>query len=269
MRRVTLVIVALAVLAAGCSVGGDRYLPKFGAAQRLVKAPKVTALAVGPSGAVYFALGAAVSVINPGSRPRAVAYFQAAGAVTGLATEADGSLLVASRGAMVQRVRGTESSIVWSADRAGAPHVAVSRNEVVIGLGKTIRSADDAVISDGWTDPVVLSGRGRAIWVADNVPGGKKELVARGREKDRPKRRRFATALPANTNPVGMALLDPALLVCSRAQRNVFRLHIGLDDVARRREPLKGVACSHGIAAAPDGSLITATHEAIYRYPPR
>ncbi|MEY2426427.1 MAG: hypothetical protein QOI61_1999, partial [Actinomycetota bacterium] len=48
-----------------------------------------------------------------------------------------------------------------------------------------------------------------------------------------------------------------------------YRLHIGLDEVARRRDWLPGLVCDRDIAVAKDGSVITATNGAIYRYRPR
>jgi hypothetical protein len=125
------------------------------------------------------------------------------------------------------------------------------------------------VVSNGWTDPVFAFGRGERIWVADNALPGQKERLARGRDKSIKHRNRFATVMPAYTNPSGMVLIEDELLICSRTHHKVYRLHIGLDDVAHWRGLMGGLLCDRDIGVAHDGSLITAQTSAIYKYPPR
>src|SRR5205085_163046 len=141
-----------------------------------------------------------------------------------------------------------------------AAHIAFAKDDqLIVGITHNLTKIDPfhgagvkpTIISSGWTDPSFVLGRGNRIWVADNALPGTKELVARGRERDAAKRRRFATALPAYTNPSGVAIRNDELLVCSRTHRKVFRLHIGLDDVARRRSPIVGMVCDRDIVTAP------------------
>jgi len=149
-------------------------------------------------------------------------------------------------------------------DERGDVYVAVDTRIMRIDAGRRVE------VSGGWVNPnaFTFDDRGR-LWVADQARADGKELVARGREKNGAKRRRFATALPEGSKPSGIAAIKDELFVCRSGQRDVYRLHVGLDDVARRRGVVPGLKCDRAIMSLPDGSLVTATGDDIRRYPPR
>lgn len=276
MRRIA-ALLAVASLLAACS-GKDRYLPEFGTAGTVVDTNGPVVFALAPNGDVYYAELRTndVSVVSGKAESRLVANLGYK--PDSLAVDARGQLFAAGRDNLhrpwVIRVaqRGTRFS--GSGPPSKFPvHIAFNAdNELLIGHGDKLVSrvsGTDTLISNDWTDPVITPGRGSRIWVADNALLGKDERVARGREKSVSKRNRFASTLPAYTNPSGMALLDDQLLLCSRTHKKVYRLHIGIDDVARRRGWLKGLVCDRDIAVDRQGALYTSANDAIYRYPPR
>ncbi len=274
MRRIG-ALLALAVLATSCS-NKDRYAVEFGAAETLTITNGPVVFALGPEGDIYFAelrTNDVFKLSGQEKRPVGRLLYQP----DSLAVDSGGQLYAAGRDEN-QQTWVTSLSGRKTVSASGPPSefplhiVFTSKNEMVIGHGDTVvRRVNNAetVISKGWTDPVVTAGRGNKIWVADNAASGTKERVARGREKSVAKRNRFATALPASSDPSGMALVNDELLVCSRTRQQIYRLHIGLDEVARRRGWLKGLVCDRDIAIDRTGALITAANGAIYKYPPR
>jgi hypothetical protein len=288
------VFVALAVFAAACTAGVDRYLPKFAARETVAS----------PTGPVVFGVGPKDDIVYVELRTLDMYRVRVGGEpvfLTGLTMKPD-SLAVTSSGAIW--IAGRDQShhmhiryaAVLNEPEVRAKGVVGKFNPGVNGPASRfpihLRMADDntftvgwshnlftiepgrpyekrVVVSDGWTDPVFAFGRGTQIWVADNALPGSKERVARGREKNHAKRNRFASALPAYTNPSDMVLLKDELLLCSKTHEKVYRLHIGLDEVARRRDWMKGLVCDRDIGVTSNGSLITATNGAIYKYPPR
>lgn len=284
MKRV---FVALALVGAACNAGGDRYLPRFGAHTTVTSTTGPVVFTVAPGGSLYYVElrtnelftlvlggGGPQRLLNTGDKPDA------------LVVDNNGSLFVAAR-TTKHRLRvtqyrepGLQPRLIWSGPVSRFPaHLTVtSKNQLILGYASQILRLDRAlgpnqkpeVISAGYTDPVVIAPRGGSrLWVADNGVPGTKERVGRGREKNVAKRNRFATALPPYTNPSGMTLLRDELLVCSKTHKKVYRLHIGIDEVARRRDWLPGLVCDRDIGVLADGSLITSQNGAIYKYPPR
>ncbi|MEY2470371.1 MAG: hypothetical protein QOF21_3069 [Actinomycetota bacterium] len=149
-------------------------------------------------------------------------------------------------------------------DKDGNVYVAAKTQLMRLEDGRRVE------VSGGWVNPdaFTFDERGR-LWVADQARPDGKELVARGKERNGAKRRRFATALPAGSKPVGIAAIDDELFVCRSGQGDVYRLHVGIDDVARRRGVVPGLKCDTAIVSLADGSLVTATGDDIRRYPPR
>ena len=126
------------------------------------------------------------------------------------------------------------------------------------------------LITTGWTNPFAFTlNRNDKLWVADNSGGVGKEHVAAGGEKNGPKRRRFWATLPPGTSPSGIAASKTELLVCSKNNGTLERLHVGLDHVARPRKTVAEVRCQLAVVALPDGSIITATERSLLRYPSR
>jgi sugar lactone lactonase YvrE len=276
-------VVAIALAASACS-SGDRYLPKFGAAETLTRTDGPVVFAVAPTGGdVYFVELRTNTLWSVGRGEERREVQNLGRKPDSLAIDQRGTIYVAARTKahrlFITRYERTNSEVIWNGPVSRfAAHIAITpENLLIVGLNDKLFSLNPlrpptqkpVVISGGWTDPVFTLGRGHRIWVADNAVPGQKERVARGREQSLAKRNRFASVLPAYTNPSGVALLKDELLLCSRTHKRVYRLHIGLDDVARRRDWLPGLVCDRDIALAPDGSLVTATSGAIYRYPPR
>jgi hypothetical protein len=287
MRKALAVATVAALAFAACS-SKDRYLPKFDAAQKLATVAGPVTLAVSPSGEVFYGVRATGNVYSAQAgrvEPDLVVHFDTdqldSIAVEGRSTvyaayhrRPDGHVVIDrfAAGSEIENIR------VLAASPEPVNIAVDAKRRLLIGIGNRIESIDPVIahapapkeISSGWANPrAFVPGRGDRIWVADDAPKGEKERVARGGETNKAKRRRFATVLPKDTDPSGVALRDDELLVCSEHYGTVYRLHIGLDDVARRRAVVEGLECKHSIVAAPDRSVITATSTAIYRYPPR
>jgi hypothetical protein len=251
-----------------CSVP-DRYLPKLLPGETIARVRGVVALAVGPKHATYYAL-ANGEVYSLAIRPtKLIAHFTTT-RLDSIAFSPNGLLYAAflsAQGVSVAAWKdGASDTVIETTVEAKGEIAFDTDGRLLLGIGDRIIDTQGQVISDGWRAPQVVPGRGHRLWVADNAPGDDKELVARGREKSVVKRRRFASALPLRTDPSDLALLKDELLVCSEHYGTVYRLHIGLDDVARRRSALKNVKCRNAIVISPDNSVITATEDAILRY---
>jgi hypothetical protein len=277
VKRVVALVAVFVVVLTSCGAGGDRYKPKFGARRTIATPTGPVTFTLGPFGRIYYAE----------LRTNALHYLDHTNAVHDLLTTRDkpDSLAVDAHGVVYVAARTRTHHLTVNAYRDGNPQVVwhgpttrsrahlllTSKGDLVVGVGDEILELQPThkVISRGWTDPVLGAGRGNRIWVADNEPPGGKERVARGREKDHAKRNRFASVLPPYTNPTGAALDDDEVLLCSHTHNKVYRLHIGIDDVARRRGWLYGLLCDRDIAVLPDGSLITSQTSLIYKYPPR
>ncbi len=275
MRRIA-AFIAFASLLAACS-GKDRYLPEFGAEEKLATTNGPVVFTVAPNGHVFYAElrtndiyevngEAATLVTHLGYKPDS------------LAVNSRGQLFAAGRDKLhrpwVTRVAQPGERFSGNGPPSKFPvHIAFNGdNQLLIGHGDKLVSrvnGNDTLISKDWTDPVITPGRGDRIWVADNALPGKDERVARGREQSVSKRNRFSSTLPSYTNPSGIVRLDDQLLLCSRTHKKVYRLHIGIEDVARRRGWMKGLVCDRDIAVDRQGALYTAANAAIYRYPPR
>lgn len=144
------------------------------------------------------------------------------------------------------------------------------KGELYVSVGRRVYSVlgDVTKVSDGWVNAFAFTVDERdRMFVADQPPLRGKTFVARGRENDHAKRRRFATGL-AGTKVSGITFVNDELLACRSNVGDVMRLHVGLDNVARRRAPLKGVKCRNAIVSTTDGSVITAIAHEIRRYPP-
>jgi sugar lactone lactonase YvrE len=258
-------VLALALVVSACGSGGDRYLPKFAQPTTVTTTNGPVTFAVSPGGRVYYAELRTNEVFAAPSH-RLVATLPHR--PDSLAVDSHNRVYAATRtqSHRVRVFRGDE--LLWEGPTSRFPvHIALYGATVVIGVGDELLQLEPRrVISRGWTDPVPTRGRGGRVWVADNGLPGSKERVARGREQSVAKRNRFASVLPAYTNPSGMALVDDELLLCSKTHKRVYRLHIGLDEVARRRGWLSGLVCDRDIAVDARGRLYTATNGVIYRY---
>ena len=259
---------ALAIALSGCSVT-DRYLPKLLPGETIARVRGVTALAIGPDNATYYALanGEVYSLVT---RPaRLVAQFPTA-RLDSIAFSPNGVLYGAyldSRGVSVAAWKnGAANSLIQTGAAGRGDIVFDSTGRLLLGVGNRIVDTQGATVSASWHSPELVPGRGNRLWVVDDAPGNAKDFVARGRETNATKRRRFASALPEGTRPADVTIRNDELLVCDRRAGTVYRLHIGLDDVARRRSALKNVKCQTAIVVSPDNSVITATDNAILRY---
>jgi hypothetical protein len=278
LRRLTAVVALLALVAGACGdIGKDRYQLRFARAETLATTNGPVTFTVAPNGRIYYAE----------LRTNAFHYLDRDNAVRDLFTTRDkpDSLVVDARGVVyvaartrvhkltVTAYRNGDPEVVWHGPttRSAAHLVITTKGELVVGVGDDVLELRPThkVVSQHWTDPVVIAGRDNRIWVADNEPPGGKERVARGREKSHAKRNRFASVLPAYMNPSGGTLIKDEILLCSRTHKKVYRLHIGLDDVARRRDFVGRLVCDRDIGSLPDGSVITAQTNALYKYPPR
>jgi hypothetical protein len=258
-------VLALALLLAACSSGGDRYLPKYAAATTVTATSGPVTFTVRADGTVIYAELRTNDVFTA---PERHFLFHLPHKPDSLAVNGRGEVYAATR-TMSHRVRiFRDEKLVYEGAATRFPvHLAVSHDdELIVGLHNEVFELPHRVISAGYTDPVVTIGRGNRIWVADNGLPGSKERVGRGREKSVSKRNRFASVLPAYTNPSGMALVDDELLLCSKTHKRVYRLHIGLDEVARRRTWMSGLVCDRDIVADAQGGLYTAANGAIYHY---
>jgi hypothetical protein len=279
--RAVAAVVALTLLGA-CTANTDRYRPTFGARETVATTNGPVTFTLAPNGRIYFAElrtnaiqyldhdNAAHAVVTPADKPDS------------LAVDTDGTLFVAARNLRhrlsVTRYDDGAATVIWEGNVSTfAAHIALGPDgRLLVGWHTRLFSLDPRgrvgqtpqLISDGYTDPVFVVGRGNRIWVADNASPGDKERVVRGREKSEDKRNRFGSVLPAYTNPSSAVLVKDEVLLCSKTHRKLYRLHIGLDDVARRRGMLAGLVCERDIALRADGSLITTQRGVIYRYPP-
>lgn len=302
MKRFALVLVATTLAAGACSVA-DRYAPKFAAQTLIARGKEVDAFALGERNTLYYGERATgdvyrVNIAKPSTPVRVTHVDVKTDGQRGLLGLAyrDKALFIASTRASdgkleVRRWASDDASqVVWvgpeSKDLANGGSLRFDNKGGLIisvgelaggGSGKLLRlhaggpeTQTPTEITRGWHNPFGFTVDFRNnLWVADNAPGREKELVSRGNERDRANRRRHATALPSHFAPSGLAIDEYELYACSYTTKAVFRLHIGLDNVARRRGEVKGLTCQSAIVAQPDGSLITATSTAIYRYPAR
>lgn len=274
-------LLALALLLSACNAGRDRYELHFEAPETLASTNGPVVFAVAPGGTVFYAelRTNELSVLGRTREPGRL--FTTADRPDSLAVDGRGVVFVATRTkghrVAIIRYEALRPRVIWNGPTSRfAAHLAMSGDELMLGLGARVLALDpdgDAdqtprVISAGWTDPVVTAGRGERIWVADNGLRGSKERVARGREKDVAKRNRFAPTIPEDTNPSGMTFVNDELLLCSRTHEKVYRLHVGIDEVARWRGQVGELACERDIAAMADGSIVTSAHGELYRYPP-
>ncbi len=279
--RLAAVFVAAVVFAA-CGAGGDRYEPTFAGAQKIATTNGPVTFTVAPNGRIYFAelRTNAIHYLDRNGKTHAVVTTR--DKPDSLAVDSDGALFVAARTQThrlsVTRYDDGVARVIWRGGASRfAAHIAMAADgDLVVGWHTRLFSLDPRGseqqrpqrISDGYTDPVFTMGRGNRIWVADNRLPGAKERVVRGREESRSKRNRFGSVLPGSTNPSSAVVSDDEVLLCSRTHRSVYRLHIGLDDVARRRGTLPGLVCERDLGLMADGSLITTQPGVIYRYPP-
>jgi len=244
MRRAVVAVLALALLAAAC--GKDRYEPKFGAATKIVSVDNVTALTV-DGNHLYYGDPATDDVYRV-------------------------RLRAPHTRVLIERVPNLKSLAVFRGQLhvSSDGHIAVDRDgRIYESVGGRIMQGS-TIISKGWVNPFAFSIDARnRLFVADQASDSGKERTARGRENDVAKRNRFSAVLPKNSKPIGLAILDDELLVCRSTYRDVFRLHVGIDNTPRNRGVVKGLACTGAIATMADGSVVTATAHEIRRYPPR
>ncbi len=270
------VVLLFSAVASACTTA-DRYAPKFGAAQRLSSTGGVTALALDGTD-VYFAAGGDVFRVNSRQPAQTVR-------IAGISAES----LAVFRGRLyaswtdpaelvhVVRVSNGVPTLIWLG-RSLAPtsHIDFDPDgRLYVSMGDVLEQIDRGgkegqvakKVTDGWVDAYAFDvDEHNRVWVVDQPGADGKAFVARGRERDHAKRRRFATALPAGSTPSAVATRVDEALVCRSSTHDVFRLHIGLDNTARRRNVVKGLVCDGAIATMADGSVVTATHDAILRY---
>ncbi len=280
MRRV-LTIVALLGLLTGCS-SQDRYELTFADPVTVARATGVEAMALDGNTLYYgiFDTGDVFKVnVRSPKTPEKI------GHVDVRSKGANGllSLAVYQHRVYVSWVRADRHLVVGPIDgpltwigplvnslrREG--HIAFTpKGELYVSVGRRVYSLLGRVttVSDGWVNAFAFTVDGRdRMFVADQPPLHGTTFVARGRENDHAKRRRFATGL-AGTKASGITFVDDELLVCRSNVGDVMRLHVGIDNVARRRGPVEGIKCRNAIASTTDGSVITAIAHEIRRYPP-
>jgi hypothetical protein len=276
------VLVALAVLAAACA-SKDRFRPDFDARETIGRPAGPVVFAVAPNDDIVYVELRTLDMFRLRSGEEAQLLGRLTTKPDSLAVNRAGVIFAAGRdrqrrltiwrpqvaGKVDPATRGPASRFPVHIKSAGGDTLIVGHSRNVYSLRVGQPFADRTPISSGWTDPVIALGRGTRIWVADNGLPGSKERAARGRERDVAKRNRFASDLPPDTNPTDAVVYDDELLLCSRTHKKVYRLHIGIDDVARRRDWLAPLVCDRNIGVTRDGALITAQTDAIYRYPPR
>jgi hypothetical protein len=288
VRRRFAALAAL-VLCAGACANTDYDAPKLAAAVVVVRTEGAHALAVGPNGTLFFGSPTGevlrVDALHPAT-PELVwpPVFQGPLTLLGIAARADVVVMsyVHMSECRLEVIRKTRDGAVavWVGPKV-SPHTAAgqlvfeSDGRLLVAVGTRIlrlvpngRSTQQpSEVSAGWIRPsaFTVDDRGR-LWVADQARPDGRELVARGRERNGAKRRRFASALPARSTPTGLAAAANELYVCRPGQHDLYRLHIGLDEVARRRVAVPGLSCDGGVVSMPDGSLITATAHDIRRY---
>jgi len=276
VRRVAAVVTVVAALVSSACTTADRYELKLGAAQVLAPAGGVRALAVGGRDIVYASANSGVYRVNTVTRAAPV-FVSPIQNVTSIAVRRGEPIVASKSGRIVQVTAlppGGERPI-WRATSRRSPHVEVgSTGDIYVSLGTRIDRIDaggrTAPVSDGWVNAFAFDVDDRdRLFVADQAPRGGTAFVARGRESDRAKRRRFATGLPKGSVPSALATRVDELLVCRANAHDVYRLHVGLDNTPRRRGVVRGVACEGAIATMADGSVVTATANDIRRYPPR
>lgn len=282
MRRIACALALLAVGACSNEPRGERLV--FGDAITVAKATGVQAMAVDGRD-IYFGVFDTGEVFKVDRRapltPKPVGSVpvraKGANGLMGLAVHdhdlyvsyvnADRRLVVEE---LADRKRVYEGPVVNSLQRVG--RIAFDPDGVLhVSLrDRIVRIVDGQadVVSQGWVNPLAFSidERGR-MFVADHPRRDGEAFVARGREANRAKRNRFATGL-AGTKPSGLAFVRDEVLVCRSNVGDVARLHIGLDNVARRRGAVEGVRCRNAIVAMDDGSIVTALAHEIRRYPP-
>jgi hypothetical protein len=277
LSRLLALVAVAALTATACNSNYDRYRLRFQAAQTIATPNGPVTFAVGPNNRVYYA-ELRTNALHYVDRNRVVHdLFTTQDKPDSLAVDHHGVVYIAARTRKhrltVNAYRSGNPEVVWHGPTTHSPvHLAItSEGELVVGVGDEVLELQPThkVISRGWADPVIAAGRSERIWVADNEPPGGKERVARGRETNHAKRNRFASVLPPFTNPSDATVINDEILLCSRTHHKVYRLHIGLDEVARRRSFVGRLVCDRDIGSLTDGSVITAQTSVIYRYPPR
>ncbi|HVL80328.1 MAG TPA: PQQ-dependent sugar dehydrogenase [Actinomycetota bacterium] len=130
--------------------------------------------------------------------------------------------------------------------------------------GKIMRLDPDAgpdqtpeVVSSGWNNPfafaVSMSGR---VWVADNAPGRKPEVLADGD-------RRGLTELPARTVPSGLAAAGDDLLVLCGYRTGVVQPYRVVDGRPRPEGEPRATDCRYGVSVLADGRVVYAAADSL------
>lgn len=280
MRRTAAVAGLIASLLSACGDGSDA--PKFGAAQIVASiAAPVVIHSKNPSAQIQFADAATGEVFGVDYDGEVQTTFPAgklaAARIRGLAVAGARlhvSYIDAKGGLSVVRIEPEQDRPIeiWHGETAGEAdgRLAVDDDGLLIAAGGRIVRPDGTVVSAKWSGPVAVAvDQVNRLWAIDAGGNGERARVARGRTTDRAKRHRFATFLPQGAEPVAAAADEDNVYVCDAATKRVLRFYIGLDDVARRRPPLKGMRCRYDIAVNTDGSIVTATENQILRYPRR
>lgn len=205
-------------------------------------------------------------------------------------TEVYASWTRASDGRLVVgRVVGDRPGLVWegpvSTDVANGGSLAFRGGELLIGVGEL---QDPVAVSDptspngkilaldpdgdrdqvptvvvaGFHNPFALTVVDGEIWVADNAPGDAAETLWRiGADGEAQ-----TTGLGGKRAPSGLAVASgPELLLCGFVSQGVERIAVpdsGLDAPDGRIDDLP---CATGITVLADGSIVTATADALWR----
>lgn len=277
--KVLVALVAGAVLVTACGGGSGPDSPRFGAPKLVDRYEGDVVLAAGGrdrQGVAFVddrrSLFAVARLPGLGP-PAAVAKVPTdAGELRGAAMDEDGRVYVSFSADGGDRVvvttfeKYTLTSRQTIDTRAGRA-VAADRDGLLLGGDGRIVRADGKVVSERWSGPVALAvDTTNRLWAIDAGSGVERARVARGREKNRAKRHRFASFVPEGVVPVAAAADEDNVYVCDSKNKQVVRFHIGLDDVARVRDPVAGMRCEHDIAVTHDGSIVTAVAGEILYY---
>lgn len=287
--RACAVALALAAVASGC--GGDD-VPPAPAGRHLVDAPKASALAVAPDGALLVGAleSGTIVAVPPRAAPLPRLRVATGGqrGLLGLAADRRGRVYAAytragDRRIVVDRIAPGAIRRVWTGPRsatlANGGHLAFAPDgRLVIGIGDLqdpARIADPrapngkllalrpgasnerpAVLSSGWNNPYAFTftPEGR-LWVADNAPGRRPERLARGDLGGPPEE---VSELAGKLAPSGLAAISRTeLAVCGFVSGRLdrYRLRQG------RWRPAGTIArgCRYGVARLPGGRLAFST----------
>jgi len=288
---------AVALLTAamtGC--GADDPPPRATAGRLLTQAPRVSALAVTPTGTLL--AGALergeIAAFPPRTRslPRLRVATGGQRGLLGIAADRRGRIYASytragDRRIVVDRIAPGARTRIWtgppSTTLANGGHLELAPDgRLVIGIGDlqdAARTADPrapngkllalrtdgpnvrpAVLSSGWNNPYAFTFTpDGTLWVADNSPGRRAERLARGDRGGAPAQ---VSELERKTAPSGLAAISNSeLAVCGFVSGTLDRYRLSAGRWRRAGTIARG--CRYGVVALPGGRLAFSTGTAI------